>query len=151
MPASAQARPRGVSACVIHANRVLLVERGHEPYAGCWSLPGGGVEPGESSRRAALRELREETGLRAVISRILLVMEVPPPGAHGRGYHLTVFCARWLSGIPRAASDAAQIRWATPDEVERLHTTPHLAQIVRRAMRLCPDAPGREISRCRRR
>lgn len=44
---------------------VLLIERDEWPYAGCWALPGGFVEIDESLKRAALRELREETGVRA--------------------------------------------------------------------------------------
>lgn len=51
-----------VGYCLIalwHAGRVLLV---HVRGRGCWELPGGGIEPGESPRQAAARELREETG-----------------------------------------------------------------------------------------
>lgn len=45
--------------------RVLLIERGWDPYAGQWALPGGHVDPGETSRAAAARELAEEAGVYA--------------------------------------------------------------------------------------
>lgn len=45
--------------------QVLLLERVKEPFPGHWVAPGGKLEPGESPVECAVRELREETGLRA--------------------------------------------------------------------------------------
>ena len=49
----------GVGAIIIEADRVLLVKRGHPPLAGEWSIPGGGLEVGETMREAAVREALE--------------------------------------------------------------------------------------------
>lgn len=46
--------------------RVLLVERGIEPYKGRWAFPGGFLKMDESAEVGALRELNEETGLKDV-------------------------------------------------------------------------------------
>ena len=43
--------------------KVLLIERGGEPYKGCWAFPGGFLEMEESAEEGARRELMEETGL----------------------------------------------------------------------------------------
>lgn len=47
---------------VLHGCRVLLLFRKTDPFKNVWSIPGGGVETGESFRSAARRELSEETG-----------------------------------------------------------------------------------------
>lgn len=49
----------------VRDGHVLLIERVKEPFPGSWVAPGGKVEPAESPLEGALRELREETGLRA--------------------------------------------------------------------------------------
>ena len=62
-------RPALTADCVIFgrdergALSVLLIERGGEPYKGCWAFPGGFLEMDETTEEAASRELQEETGL----------------------------------------------------------------------------------------
>ncbi|MBQ70829.1 MAG: hypothetical protein CMA65_04990 [Euryarchaeota archaeon] len=53
----------GVAARVVTDNRVLLVQEARGKYSGCWGLPKGYVDEGESPEQAVLRELREETNL----------------------------------------------------------------------------------------
>jgi ADP-ribose pyrophosphatase YjhB (NUDIX family) len=114
---------------------VLAVQRGKPPFHGIWSLPGGAVEPGESVREAARREVLEETGLEAEIGRLVDLHEViarDPQGALLRHYVIAVFRAT-AKGVPRAGSDAAQARFLAPAELARLETTPGLLDIVARA------------------
>jgi len=63
------------------AGRLLLIQRGHEPETGRWSLPGGRVEPGETDEQAVARETREETGLQVTCG--ALVGSVERPGLRG--------------------------------------------------------------------
>ncbi len=136
-PAHSPAAPApGVSVCLLRGGEVLLVRRGRPPMAGLWSLPGGKARPGESLRAAALRELREETGVRAEITGLLDVADVSvraPDGGVSSHYVISVFTARWLSGEPAAASDAAEVRWVRPEALPALPMTPGTPALIRRA------------------
>ena len=43
---------------------MLLIERGEEPFKGCWAIPGGFLNMDETTEQCAIRELEEETGLK---------------------------------------------------------------------------------------
>ena len=91
---------------------VLLIQRKSEPFKGCWALPGGFVDEGESLEAAARRELAEETGLRRVPLRQLAAFG--DPGRDPRGWTVSVaFCAIVSRAAvrPKAADDAAAVRW----------------------------------------
>ena len=84
-------------------DEVLLVRRGREPLKGKWSIPGGKMEFGETAKEAALRELQEETGITARITRLIDVVDSIVEDQH---YVLIDFEAQWISGEPVAADDA---------------------------------------------
>ncbi|EBA15091.1 hydrolase, NUDIX family protein [Roseobacter sp. SK209-2-6] len=104
----------GAIAVVYHAGSVLLVQRGKPPNLGSWGFPGGHVELGETGKEAAVRELFEETGVRAKALDYLTNVDVmlrDPSGAVQRQYLLTAVLCRYLEGAPIAADDAADARW----------------------------------------
>lgn len=72
--------------CVVfdREGRLLLIKRGHPPFKGKYALPGGFVDIGETVEAAALRELREETGIGGKIIRLIGVYSAPKrdPRAH---------------------------------------------------------------------
>ncbi|MEW1870626.1 NUDIX domain-containing protein [Streptomyces caelestis] len=105
------------------ALHVLLVERGQEPYAGRWALPGGFVRPDESAERAARRELGEETGLTDVSGLHLEQLRTySEPDRDPRMRVVSVAFAALLPDAPeaRGGSDAARARWTPYDSVREL-------------------------------
>jgi 8-oxo-dGTP diphosphatase len=106
--------------------RLLLVRRGHEPGLGAWSLPGGRIEPGESAAEAAVREVREETGLDVAVGDLLGTVDLPG------GYRVRDFAATVTGGELRAGDDADDARWCTPDEVSLLELSAGLLDELRR-------------------
>lgn len=108
-----------VGVVCLRGGEVLLIRRGRPPRQGDWSLPGGRIEPGERAMDAALRELREETGVEAEITGLVDVVDGLFPEA-GRHYVLIDYAARWLSGEPVAGDDALEARFVPLDEVEAL-------------------------------
>ncbi len=96
-----------VGVVCLKGDQVLLIRRGKPPRMGEWSLPGGRIEPGERAVDAALRELREETGVEAEILGLVDVIDGLFP-EHGRHYVLIDYAARWVSGDPVAGDDAAE-------------------------------------------
>lgn len=108
-----------VGVVCLRGDEVLLIRRGRPPRQGEWSLPGGRIEPGERAVDAAVRELREETGVEAGITGLIDVVDgvFPEAGLH---YVLIDYAARWLSGEPVAGDDAVEARFVALDQVEAL-------------------------------
>ena len=117
--------PRGpriaVSAIVRRNGRFLLVRRGRPPVEGMYAFPGGHVEPDESLEQAALRELREETGLAGSRPELHGCFEIPAGEAKGRPFLLSAFIVDVPPDMAAVAGDdAAAVGWYTAAEARRL-------------------------------
>ena len=110
--------------------KVLLVQRGIEPYKGRWAFPGGFLRMDESAEEGALRELREETGLQGAYIKQFHTFSDPKRDPRERVITIAYYALVKLQEVI-GGDDAAQARWFALNEV------PSLAfdhdQILRRA------------------
>ncbi|MFG3042893.1 NUDIX domain-containing protein [Streptomyces sp. NPDC048330] len=98
---------------LLAAGHVLLIERGWDPHAGCWALPGGHVDTGETSLHAAVRELEEEAGITIPAADLRQVGAFDDPGRDARGRYVSVAYTATLPALvePAAGDDATAARW----------------------------------------
>lgn len=120
---------RAVGAVIVDDDgRILLIQRGHEPSAGLWTVPGGRVEAGETDEAALCREVREETGLDVEVGPV--AGSVERAGLGGTAYAITDYVCRVVGGSAVAGDDAADLRWVTKEEMAALPTTEQLAELL---------------------
>jgi ADP-ribose pyrophosphatase YjhB (NUDIX family) len=121
-------------ALVVRDGRVLLVQRAMEPGRGKWDIPGGFMEPDELPQEAAIRELREETGLAVTPTDLLgfYVDDYPyaPPGSNEKV--LIIYFLATATGEPHPDDDAAAIGWFAPGDLPGPANLafPHLARAL---------------------
>ena len=126
----------GVGALIFDAGRVLLVERGHEPLMGWWSLPGGAVETGERLREAIQREVMEETNLVVEPLEVVEIFErLMKDAGHRTEYHYVLidYLCRITGGDLRAGSDSSNVAWFRREELANLKLTEGTLPVIEKA------------------
>lgn len=99
--------------------KVLLIERGIEPFKGKWALPGGFLKMDETAEEGALRELEEETGLRNAYIRQFHTFTEPGRDPRERVITIAHYALVRLQEV-KGGDDAAQARWFAMDEIPPL-------------------------------
>jgi 8-oxo-dGTP diphosphatase len=132
--------PRVGSAVVVRSgDTLLLARRGKQPNKGRWVFPGGKIEPFESIREAAERELLEETGLHIHVRDQIGAFEIiEPPGEH------RVIIYSWAEpagGTLQPASDVSELRFCTRQEIAKLDLSEIVARVARTIGWLDASAP----------
>jgi mutator protein MutT len=137
----------GVGAVVVHEGKILLEKRKNAPGKGKWSIPGGLVELGESAEQAVGREVKEETGLEVEEPRLIDVVNNINLDEKGKTkYHYVIvdYLVKVRGGVPKAASDADEVKWVSFSEVEGYDLTESFRDFFRRnrqkleSLSLCP-------------
>ena len=100
--------------------KLLLIERGNEPFKGCWALPGGFLEMEEDLETCAARELQEETGLIGIKLHQLCAFGSPNRDPR----HRTISIAFWgfddTDQQAKGSDDAAKAQWFALDQLPQL-------------------------------
>lgn len=117
-------RPAVTADCIVMTRednpKVLLIERGHEPFKGCWAFPGGFINMDETTEQCAIRELEEETGLQ--------ITDIQQLGAYSkvdrdpRGRTITVAYLAFVdTPLPvKGQDDAAKAQWFSIKNLPKL-------------------------------
>ena len=117
-------RPAVTTDCVIFGYdgkelKVLLIERGIEPFKGCWAFPGGFLNMDEDALAGARRELKEETGLEDVFIEQFHTFSEPGRDPRGRVITIAHYALVKIQEV-EGGDDAAQARWFPIGEVPPL-------------------------------
>ena len=128
-----------VGVVCLRGDEVLLIRRGKPPLRGAWSLPGGRIELGERAAHAALRELKEETGVQAELIGLIDVVDGLFDERH---FVLVDYAARWVSGEPRPGDDATEARFWPMAEVAGLGLWEETVRIIAAAAELYGHQAG---------
>ena len=117
-------RPAVTADCVVITReeepKVLLIERGAEPFKGCWAFPGGFMNMDETTELCAIRELEEETGMK--VSKIQQVGAYSKVDRDPRGRTITVAYLAIIDAPVEVSGqdDAAKAQWFPIDALPPL-------------------------------
>lgn len=99
--------------------KVLLIQRGNEPYKGHWAFPGGFMNIDETAEQCALRELEEETGLKDVKVEQFYTFTDVNRDPRERVISIAYFGKIQLSNV-KGSDDADDAQWFSLDEIPNL-------------------------------
>jgi 8-oxo-dGTP pyrophosphatase MutT (NUDIX family) len=108
--------------------RILLILRTDNDY---WSIPGGGIKPGETLNQAAAREVSEETGIDCKVTGLIGIYSNPNHVAayddgEVRQEFSICFTTRMLGGTKRTSDESADVRFIPPEDLQKYRIHPSI-------------------------
>lgn len=125
----------GVGGIVLKNDSLLLVKRGNPPNKGCWGVPGGCLELGETLKEGVAREIFEECGIEVEVGDLFDIFEVFQADVHGNTefhYVLLDFLAKHVSGNLSTGGDAEDCRFIPLTTIWNYDLTPGVVELLRR-------------------
>ena len=125
----------GVGALIKRNDEILIVKRGNEPGKGLWSVPGGLVETGETLIEAVKREVKEETGLKIKVLKLIDVLENIVRDENGKvrfHYVLIDFLAEPIGGKLTPKSDILDAKWVRISDLDKFKVTNTLRKLLKK-------------------
>jgi len=122
--------PRVGSALLVRdeANRILLGQRNKDPQRGAWVIPGGKIHAFECIADAAVREIREETGLQVEVSNQFRAYEIiNPPSEH----RIVIYSwGKIVGGSLKASDDLSEVRFFPVEDLGNVPVTPLVRRVL---------------------
>ncbi len=132
----------GVGAVVVDHGRVVLVRRRYDPLAGRWSLPGGGLEVGETLEQGVAREVLEETGLEVRVGPLVEVFDriTRDEEARVRYHFVLVDYLCWpVGGRLQAGSDVDEAVLTARDQLPAYDLTAKTLAVIDTALAMASE------------
>lgn len=120
---------RGISihAVIVRDNQILLIQRGAEPFRGYWGTPGGYVSWDETTEETVKREVKEETGLDVLSTKLVGVYSAP--ARHPKQVINLVYLTKIGDGQLKHYDDALDAKWFSLDELPEQMALDHKQNI----------------------
>ena len=132
----------GVGGVTIKDGQVLLIRRAHPPLQGEWSIPGGGLDTGETIIEGVRRELFEETGINVrVLSQIETLERIVLDQAGKVQYHYVIldYLCEMIDGDLRAGGDVTDAAWVRELELGAYRLSESASRVVAKAFTMARE------------
>ncbi|MFW9958072.1 MAG: NUDIX hydrolase [Candidatus Odinarchaeota archaeon] len=123
----------GVGAIVVGTQGILLARRDKAPGKGLWSIPGGGVELGESQIESVIREVKEETGVECEVLELLGTSDLITKDDIGAiEYHflLNHYLAKAITQKTNPENADGEVKWFHPDSLPSDMASPQIFNLI---------------------
>jgi 8-oxo-dGTP diphosphatase len=134
----------GVGGVTIRGGEVLIMKRATAPLKGEWSIPGGGLDVGETIAEGVQREVEEETGVEVRVLGQIETFERIVRDAEGRvQYHYVIldYLCEAIGGELHAGGDATEAAWVAQGELGKYRLTESAARVIAKAFAMAKERP----------